>query len=148
MSKKIIYTILFTVLLITMSISPVLAQSDSMMEEGVMEMDGMMMGPDGRMQMTIDMGPALGGQMAHVYVDLVAFVISLYLVMKIGRGKIRNPIMLLGLGFLVSALIPLFFGHQFMWLIALVKSIAATFAMIWFMSVFGLLKKAPTSSNQ
>ena len=140
--KKILVVSIFVLLLV----SPVVAQDiagDGMEMDGdSMNMPGMTRSVDGRMQMFVDLGPALGGQMAHVYVDIIAFLITLFLVMKVGRGKIRYPILILGLTFLVSALIPLFFGHNLMWLVALIKSIGGMISIIWFISIFGLFSSS------
>ena len=133
MLKKIIFSVL---ILSLVSFSFALAQDQmidgAMMDDKVME-DQMIMG--GSMGMSI--GPVIYGQMVHVYFDLLIFIVALFLVIKIGSGKIRYPIITLALGFLVSALIPVFFGHSFMWLVALIKSGFGLLSILLFIQAFG-----------
>ncbi len=147
------------------SVTSVFAQENHMMEadDHVMNMDDQMdvqmlehMGEmdfqeaaqhnmeAGHTQMIVDIGPSYKGQMAHVYVDLLSFLIALFLVMKIGSGKIRYPILVLGLTFLATGLMPIILGHTYMWLVALVKSLGGMLAIIWFLQIFGLLGSRKT----
>ena len=128
MLKKIIFSVL---ILSLVSFSFALAQGQ-MMDDKVTE-DQMTMG--GSMGMSI--GPVIYGQMVHVYFDLLIFIVALFLVIKIGSGKIRYPIITLALGFLVSALIPVFFGHGLMWLVALIKSGFGLLSILLFIQAFG-----------
>jgi len=130
MLKKVIFSVL---ILSLASVSFVLAQ-DQTMEEKMMD-DQMVMG--GSMMMGGSMGPVIFGQMLHVYFDLLIFIIASFLVIKIGSGKIRYPIIALALGFLVSALIPVLFGHGLMWLIALIKSGFGLLSILLFIQAFG-----------
>ena len=122
-------------------------KSETMNDDIVMEEsmdDEMVMGPGG--QMLVDFGPGFGGQMLHVYVDVLAFLVTLFLVMKLGMGKMRYPIMVLALTLLLTALIPVIWGHQWMWLIALLRSIGIIIAMIWLMVIFGVFQRSNTPS--
>jgi hypothetical protein len=158
MYKKIIITSLSVLTLQGVAVIPVLAQmemEEGVMEETVMEHEemGMMMNEDGSigtMQMTGSnkfnntfyhymngMGPLFYGQMAHIYVDFAAFLITMWLIVKIGSGSIRYPLFAIALAFLAAVLIPIIFGHGFMWFMALTKSIIAFIGVIWFIKIFG-----------
>jgi len=52
----------------------------------------------------------IGEGMLFITLNLVAFLLTLVLVLRIGAGRIGQPIFLIGLGFLVSGLIPLILG--------------------------------------
>lgn len=132
MSKKSVSLILFLVLAVNLVFVSIVLANDTVMnnmtEEHIvaeaMEMHG-------------NMGPVIGGQMIHVYFDFLIFIIALFLVMKIGSGKIRYPIFILALGFLISALVPVVFGHGYMWLVALIKSSFGLLSVLLFIQVFG-----------
>lgn len=90
-------------------------------------------------QAMVDLGPMFLGQMLHVYADLAGFFIVLYLVLKIGSGTLRYPVLVLGLTFLATALLPSLFGHQYMWTVALVKSVGVILSLLWLLGILGLL---------
>jgi len=124
MKKKSFFFIFLLTLVLSMAGSlSVAAQTDMQMDQN--------------MALSMSTGPLVAGQMIHVYVDLVAFFITMYLVIKIGTGKIRLPIVVFALAFLSAALIPLIWGHGAMWVMALVKSSLGFIGVLMFIQIFG-----------
>jgi len=90
------------------------------------------------MQIVVDLGPTIGDGMLFISLNLVAFLLSLILVLRIGTGKIGQPIFLIGLGFLFSGLIPTIFGVEYLWAVPLVQSLFSILGIIVFMKVLGI----------
>jgi hypothetical protein len=85
-------------------------------------------------------GPMIGQSMLFVAVDLLAFLITLLVVMRIGTGKIAQPILVFSLGFLVSAVLPLVWGTDVLWLVPIVQSVFGIFGILLFMKVLGIFQ--------
>ena len=89
-------------------------------------------------KMIIDTGPLVGGRMVHQSLDLMAFLVTLVMVIRIGPGAIALPILIFGFSFLFSALLPIAFGTKILWALPLINSFFGLLGIITFMYVFGL----------
>ncbi len=85
-------------------------------------------------------GPMIGQSMLFVAVDLLAFLMTLLVVLRIGTGKIAQPILVFSLGFLFSAILPLIFGTDVLWLIPIVQSAFGILGILLFMKVLGIFQ--------
>lgn len=85
-------------------------------------------------------GPMIGEGMLFISVNLVAFLVTLMLVLRIGSGKISQPIFLIGLGFLLSALISIVIGTNYLWAVPLVQTIFGLAGIISLMKIFGVFE--------
>ncbi len=94
------------------------------------------MGP----QLLIHSGPQIGEGMLFISINLVAFLVTFMLVLRIGAGKIGHPIFLIGLGFLLSSLIPLILGTDFLWVVPLIQTIFTLLGIISLMKIFGVFE--------
>ncbi|MBI4128329.1 MAG: hypothetical protein HY459_04680 [Parcubacteria group bacterium] len=82
-------------------------------------------------------GPSLGGQPLHVFVDLLASLIALSLMLKMGTGKLKYPIFVFVIGYLTSALVRILGGYSYAWLVPLIKSFTDFIGLIWLFSLLG-----------
>jgi hypothetical protein len=85
-------------------------------------------------------GPMVGQSMLFVSVNLLAFLLTLLVVLRIGTGKIAQPILVISLGFLASAIVPLFWGPELLWLIPLIQSLFGILGILLFMKVLGIFQ--------
>jgi len=90
------------------------------------------------MQVLVNLGPTIGEGMLFITVNLIAFLITLILVLRIGSGKIAKPIFLIGLGFLFSALSPMIFGVENIWAVPIIQSIFSAVGILMFIKIFGV----------
>lgn len=90
------------------------------------------------MKVLINLGPTIGDGMLFITVNLIAFLLTLMLVLRIGPGKIAQPIFLIGLGFVFSAFVPIILGIEFLWLVPLVQSLFSGIGIILLMGVLGV----------
>ena len=86
----------------------------------------------------IFLGPTIGATPAYVYLNLTAFLVILLFVLRIGSGKIAKATFLIGLGFLTSAVVPLIFGIEYLWLALIVNSLLTLIGVLSFMKVYGV----------
>ena len=83
-------------------------------------------------------GPMIGQSFLFVTVNLLVFLATLLLVLRIGNGKIAQPILVIGFGFLISAVLPLIWGSDIFWLVPLIQSFCGLFGILLFMQVLGI----------
>ena len=96
------------------------------------------------------MGPTIGQGMMFITLNLVAFLLSLVLVLRIGAGRIGQPVFLIGLGFLVAALIPLVVGMEYLWAVPVAQTLfglAGIFALMKTFGVFDLLTQTQSKKR-
>jgi len=91
-------------------------------------------------------GPMIGQGMLFISVNLVAFLITLMFVLRIGSGKISQPIFFIGLGFLLSALIAVVGGTDWLWAVPLVQALFGLIGILSLMKIFGVFEMI--SKNQ
>ncbi len=92
-------------------------------------------------------GPMIGEGMLFITVNLVAFLVTLMLVLRIGSGKISQPIFFIGLGFLLSALIPVVAGTDYLWASPLVQTLFGLLGIVSLMKIFGVFEMVSGSRN-
>jgi len=85
-------------------------------------------------------GPLIGQGMLFITLNLVAFLLTLVLVLRIGTGKIGQPIFLIGLGFLVAALIPLVLGTEHLWAVPVAQTLFGVAGIFSLMKAFGVFE--------
>ncbi|MCG2686155.1 hypothetical protein L6258_02180 [Candidatus Parcubacteria bacterium] len=98
------------------------------------------MGP----KILVSSGPMIGQGMLFITLNLVAFLLTLVLVLRIGAGRIGQPIFLIGLGFLVSGLIPLILGIEYLWAVPVAQTlfgVAGIFSLMRALGVFQLIEE-------
>ena len=91
-------------------------------------------------QLIIQAGPQIGEGMLFISINLVAFLITFMLVLRIGAGKIGHPIFLIGLGFLLSSLVPLILGTDFLWAVPLIQTMFTFLGVVSLMRIFGVFE--------
>ncbi|OIP97712.1 hypothetical protein COT69_03080 [candidate division WWE3 bacterium CG09_land_8_20_14_0_10_39_24] len=87
---------------------------------------------------TVLKGPVIGDGMLFITINLVAFLICLMFILRIGTGKLAIPVFFIGLGFLLSALIPLLFGIESLWAVPLVEGLFVFAGVVIFMKILGI----------
>ena len=80
----------------------------------------------------------VGQSFLFVIVNLLVFLATLLLVLRIGNGKIAQPILVIGFGFLASAVMPLIWGSDVFWLVPLIQSFCGLLGILLFMQVLGI----------
>ncbi|PIZ43740.1 hypothetical protein COY33_01060 [candidate division WWE3 bacterium CG_4_10_14_0_2_um_filter_42_7] len=85
-------------------------------------------------------GPLVGDAMLFTVVNFIAFLVTLLFVLKIGTGKIGQPIFFIGLSFLVSALIPSVFGVENIWLVPLSQTFFCLMGILSLTNIFELFR--------
>jgi len=90
--------------------------------------------------MLIHTGPLIGQGMLFISINLVAFLVTFMLVLRIGSGQIGQPIFLIAVGFLLSALVPLILGSDFLWAVPLVQTLFGLIGIISLMRIFGIFE--------
>ena len=83
-------------------------------------------------------GPMVGSTFVFVPINVTAALLTLILVIRIGKGRLNIPVILIGLGFLVSAAIPIVFGIEYLWIVPLLQTIFGALAILALMKVFGV----------
>ena len=83
-------------------------------------------------------GPMVGQSFLFVVVNLLVFLVTLILVLRIGSGRIAGPILVIGFGFLTSAVLPLVWGSDVFWLVPLIQSFCGFLGILFFMQVLGI----------
>ena len=83
-------------------------------------------------------GPMVGSTFVFVPINAAAALLTLILVSRIGKGWLNIPVVLIGLGFLVSAAIPLVFGVEYLWTVPLLQTTFGVFTILALMKVFGV----------
>jgi len=83
-------------------------------------------------------GPMVGSTFVFVPINAAAALLTLILVIRIGKGRLNIPVILIGLGFLVSAAIPIVFGIEYLWIVPLLQTILGVLAILALMKVFGV----------
>lgn len=94
------------------------------------------------MEHVINMGPVIVGKMLHAWISLAAAIVIFILTLKfMAGGKLAAPILLIGLGALIDAMIGFFPPHQghmeTMWIGTLAFSGAVVVGTIWMAQIFG-----------
>jgi len=89
---------------------------------------------------TIVKGPTIGDGMLFITINLVSFLICLMFILRIGTGKLAIPVFFIGLGFLLSAIIPLLFGITNLWLVPLIESLFVFIGVVIFMKILGVFE--------
>jgi len=100
----------------------------------------------GRLLLTYS-GPMVGETLLFVAINLVVFLLTLLLVLRIGTGKIAQPLLVISLGFLASSVVPLFSGSSFLWLIPIIQSVFTMLGMVMFMYVLGVFVLLTSKDN-
>ncbi|MBU4380758.1 hypothetical protein L6255_00085 [Candidatus Parcubacteria bacterium] len=93
------------------------------------------------------LGPQIGDSMAFVYLNLVAFLVTLMFVLRVGTGKIAKPIFFISLGFLISACIPLTLGNEYLWMVPLIQTLFSILGIMGFMSAYGVFDLITKKQN-
>lgn len=93
-------------------------------------------------------GPMVGSAMLFTTVNFVAFLTTLILVLRIGTGRLGQPIFFIGLGFLVSALIPSVFGIENIWLVPLAQTFFSLMGIVSMMHLFGVFRLLLSKKNR
>jgi len=86
----------------------------------------------------IFIGPQFGNAMAFVFLNLVAFLVTLMFVLRIGTGKIAKPVFFISLGFLISACVPLTLGNEYIWMVPIIQTLFSILGIMGFMSAYGV----------
>ena len=89
---------------------------------------------------TIIKGPTIGDGMLFITINLVSFLICLMFILRIGTGKLAIPMFFIGLGFLLSAIFPLLFGIEQLWIVPLIESLFVFLSVIIFMKILGVFE--------
>ena len=85
-------------------------------------------------------GPTIGDGMLFITINLVAFLVCLMFILRIGTGKLAIPMFFISLGFLLSSLIPMLFGIEQLWLVPLVESLFVLLGIVFFMKILGVFE--------
>ncbi|MFH1565879.1 MAG: hypothetical protein ABIB98_01615 [bacterium] len=85
-------------------------------------------------------GPTIGDGMLFITINLVSFLICLILILRIGTGKLAIPVFFIGLGFLLSAIIPLLFGIEQLWLVPIIEGLFVLIGITLFMKILGVFE--------
>lgn len=101
----------------------------------------------GRLILTYS-GPMIGQSMLYVAINLVVFLLTLLLVLRIGTGKIAQPILVISFGFLISAILPLIWGSDVLWVVPVVQSIFGLLGMLLFMQILGVFVLLSVKSDK
>ena len=99
----------------------------------------------------IFIGPQFGNAMAFVFLNLVAFLVTLMFVLRIGTGKIAKPVFFISLGFLISACVPLTLGNEYIWMVPIIQTLFSILGIMGFMSAYGvfdLISKSLAATNK
>lgn len=86
-------------------------------------------------------GPMVGNTLLFVPINGVAALLTLLLIMRIGKGKLNIPIIILCLGFLISAAIPVVFGVGYLWAVLLTQTLFGILSILAIMKVFGVFSQ-------
>jgi len=89
-------------------------------------------------EIIISRGPTLGDGMLFISLNLIAFLVCLMFVLRIGKGKIAKPIFFISLGFLVSATIPLTLGEELLWMVPVIQTTFSLLGIMGFMEAYGV----------
>ncbi len=95
-------------------------------------------------QIIISEGPKIGDGMLFISIDLVAFLVVLMFILRIGTGKLAIPMFFISLSFLLSALVPLLFGLEELWVVPVLQSLftlIGVFILMKILGVFDLMSK-------
>lgn len=83
-------------------------------------------------------GPMVGETLVFVPVNAAVFFLSLLVIIRIGKGKLNLPIILLALGFLAAAATPVILGVKYLWVVPLVQTTFGALSIISLMKIFGI----------
>jgi len=75
-----------------------------------------------------------------VFVDFIAFFLSIILMLRIGSGELLKPVLFFGLSFLVSGVIPLIFGMEYIWVIPLIQTFLSFVGILILMKILGVFE--------
>ena len=94
----------------------------------------------------MEMGPMIADRMLHAWISALAAIIIFSLALKyMTGGALARPIMLMGLGALMDAMIGLFPSHEghmeTMWIGSLIFSTSVVVGIIWMANIFGVFVK-------
>jgi hypothetical protein len=81
-------------------------------------------------------GPQFANLPVSAWLDIITFFIAIYLVLKIGGGKIMYSVWLVGATGLVGFLALWFGGAPAFWIMSTIKSAVLLFSIIWLVIVF------------
>jgi hypothetical protein len=90
--------------------------------------------------LTILKGPVIGNGMLFVSINLVAFLVTMIFVLRSGSGKIAKPISLIGIGFFLSACVPLTLGEEYLFLVPVIETILILSGLMWLMRIYGIFE--------
>jgi hypothetical protein len=76
------------------------------------------------------------GQPLYIYFDIFAAALTLWLIIKIGKGKIRYPLLIFLAGFISSIVLPPFIGND-LEVLMLFKGGVGLLGIAAFITVFG-----------
>ena len=85
-------------------------------------------------------GPTVGDGMLYITINLVAFLVVLMFILRIGTGKLAIPMFFIALAFLISALIPILIGVEYLWLVPLVESLFVFIGVMILMRILGVFE--------
>ena len=83
-------------------------------------------------------GPMVGNSMIFVPINFAATLLSLLLIIRIGKGRLNLPVVILALGMLIAAVIPVSFGKEFLWIVPIIQTISSALTILSIMKVFGV----------
>lgn len=81
-------------------------------------------------------GPILLGIPISGLIDILTFATAIYLIIKMGGGKIMYSVWLVGATGLIGFLALWVGGPQALWIMSVIKSAVLLFSIIWLIVVF------------
>lgn len=96
---------------------------------------------------SVFIGPQFGNSMVFVFLNLVAFLVTLMFILRVGTGKIAKPIFFISLGFLISACIPLTLGNEYIWMVPIIQTLFSILGIMGFMSAYGVFDLITKKGN-
>ena len=93
-------------------------------------------------------GLTIGDGMIFITLDLIAFLITLMLILRIGTGELSKVIFLFALSFLLPAIIPLIFGTQVLWWVPFIQTIFSLAGIYLLMKVLGVFELMSTNKKE
>ncbi len=88
------------------------------------------------MEMQALTGPLLGGVPISAWIDVVTFLVAIYVILRMNGGRLMYSVWLIGATGLVGFLALWLGGLPAMWVMSTIKSVVLLLAVVWFVIVF------------
>lgn len=85
-----------------------------------------------------EFGLILFGYPLFVWVDFIAFLITIILIFRLGSGSLVKPVYSFSLSFLLPVLIAFLFGSSLYWLVPLIQTFFVFIGIYLLMRVLGI----------